>query len=126
LSTFQPGRTKSGGRQRGVRNKLSHAFLSDLMEEWAEHGKETLRIARVERPVEFAKTIAGLCPREFELEISSTITQITDDELERFIEYCRAAAPGDNARLINGREEPQANREPISLLRAVSDPEKVS
>jgi hypothetical protein len=125
MSTFQPGRIKTGGRQRGARNKLSHAFLSDLLAEWEGHGKETLRIARVERPVEFAKMVAGLCPREFELEISSTITQITDDELERFIDYCRAAA-GDNATLIHGREEPQANGKSVGLLPAVSDPEKVS
>ena len=33
-------RKGSGGRVAGTRNKLSHAFLSDAIEAWAEHGKE--------------------------------------------------------------------------------------
>jgi hypothetical protein len=45
MADFYKGQAKLGGRKRGVRNRLSHAFLSDLMEEWAEHGRETLRIA---------------------------------------------------------------------------------
>jgi hypothetical protein len=47
---FLPGRGKTGGRQKGARNKLSHAFLTDLLEEWTEHGRETLKIACIERP----------------------------------------------------------------------------
>jgi len=124
---FTKGMTKLGGRQRGVRNKLSHAFLSDLMEEWTEHGKETLRIARVERPVEFAKMVAGLLPREFELEINTTITEISDDELQSMLDDVRRRLEaGNTAKLIDGRAEPPAEREQVKLLSPVPDSEEVS
>ena len=124
---FLPGRAKTGGRQRGVRNRLSHAFLTDLLEEWSEHGRETLEIARIERPVEFAKMVAGLCPKEFELEVSGSITAISDDELERFISYCRdQIAAGDNARVVDARAEPTPDGEPARLLQAIPDPAKIS
>ena len=116
-------RRQTEGRAQPTKPRLSYR----LMEEWAEHGKETLRIARVERPVEFAKMVAGLLPREFELEINTTITEISDDDLERFIIYCRnQIAAGSDARLINGREEPAPDRKQIAVLPALSETKTVS
>jgi hypothetical protein len=127
MSNFYKGMAKSGGRQRGVRNKLSHTFLSDLLEEWSEHGKETLRIARVERPVEFAKMVAGLLPREFELEINTTVTEISDDELNHMLDDVRRRLEaGGAAKLIDGRAEPASERAETKLLSTLPDPEKVS
>jgi hypothetical protein len=122
MAPFEKGMTKIGGRQKGVRNKLSHSFLTDLLEEWTEHGRATLKIARIERPVEFAKLVAGLLPREFELEISSTVTQLSDDELDRFIAYCRdRLATGSDARLINGGTDAPTDGKQTRLLPAVSE-----
>jgi hypothetical protein len=127
MSNFYKGMTKTGGRQRGVRNKLSHTFLSDLLEEWSEHGKETLRIARVERPVEFAKMVAGLLPREFELEINTTVTEISDDELNHMLDDVRRRLEaGSSAKLIDGRAEPPTERAEAKFLSTLPDPKKVS
>jgi len=53
--TFKPGQ---GGRMKGARNKISAAFLNDLLEEWSEGGREAMRIIRLERPSEFVKVVA--------------------------------------------------------------------
>ena len=133
LTLFQPGMTKTGGRRKGVRNRLSHCFLSDLLEEWAEHGRETLKIARIERPVEFAKMVAGLLPREFELELNTTITEISDDELNLMRDDSRQRiAAGRNGKVIDGRAvgdggtESPADGEQVKLLSPVPEAEKVS
>jgi hypothetical protein len=119
---FSKGMTKIGGRQRGVRNRLSHAFLSDLLEEWSEHGKETLRIARVEEPVAFAKMVAALLPSQFELEVNSSLTEVSDSDLESFIEYCRSRiAAGGDARFVDGRADPAPDSEPARLLPAAPE-----
>jgi hypothetical protein len=124
---FYKGMKKVGGRQKGVRNRLSHAFLNDLLQEWTEHGAETLRIARVERPIEFAKMVAGLLPREFELEINTTVTEISDDELQSMLDDVRRRLEAGNAAtVIDGRAEPAPEREQVKLLSAVPDPSEVS
>ncbi len=88
MSLFEKGRAKTGGRARGARNKLSHAFLADLLADYEAHGAETIRICRVERPVEYVKMIAGLLPKE--LEITETyLMELPDDELTAAIEHFR-------------------------------------
>src|SRR5262249_36473149 len=85
---FLGGRKKTGGRAKGVKNRLSHAFLEALEKDFTEGGAEAIKIARIERPVEYAKMIAGLLPRE--LEITETqLMQIPDEELDAFIEFAR-------------------------------------
>ena len=88
MSLFEKGRPKTGGRAKGVKNRLSQAFLEALEKDFAEGGIEAIKIARIERPVEYAKMIAGLLPRE--LEITETqLMQIPDEELDAFIEFAR-------------------------------------
>src|SRR5262249_44955171 len=87
--TFAPG-NKSGGRPKGARNRLSHKFLLDLTAEWEEHGPKTLRIMRMEKPVEFVKCVAAILPRELLLDHSSTaIADLDDDDLDTMIEAIR-------------------------------------
>jgi hypothetical protein len=71
-----------GGRRRGARNKLSHAFVMDLLEEWQAHGKEALKIARIEEPVSFCKMVAGILPKEFELSTETSLSELTDQDLD--------------------------------------------
>ena len=68
---FEKGRPKTGGRARGAKNRLSHAFLTALAEDFEQHGIEALKIARIERPVEYIKVVAGLMPKEFEIKTQS-------------------------------------------------------
>jgi hypothetical protein len=88
MGLFDKGQPKTGGRARGVKNKLSHAFLSDLLADYEAHGAETIRICRVERPVEYIKMIAALLPREFEI-TETYLMEMPDDELTAVIEHIR-------------------------------------
>src|SRR5262245_22782973 len=103
-----------GGRMKNARNLLSRAFIEALAKEFQEHGEEAIRIVRIERPHEFLKVVAGLLPKEFEI-TTSNIREVSDDELDRFIELARQQLARPIAS-INGREEPATDREPIKLL----------
>lgn len=88
MSDFQKGREKTGGRSKGTKNRLSHAFLTDLLADYQAHGAEAIKICRVERPIEYIKMIAGLLPKE--LEITETyLMELPDDELTAAIEHIR-------------------------------------
>ena len=66
---FRPGdpRIKTGGRRKGSRDRIATAFLKALAADFEEHGAEAVKIARVERPVEYLRVVASLLPREFEI-----------------------------------------------------------
>jgi hypothetical protein len=88
MSLFQPGMSKTGGRAKGVKNKLSHKFLCDLLEDYEAHGAETIKICRREEPIKYITMIAALLPKE--LEITETyLMEMPDDELATVIEHIR-------------------------------------
>ena len=74
---FQKGREKTGGRQKGTRNKISEAFLKDLHAEWAKSGPATLKILAVENPGVFAGLVAKVLPTAFDDEYPTRITIVT-------------------------------------------------
>jgi hypothetical protein len=53
MALFTPGQPKTGGRARGVKNRLSHAFLTALAEDFEKHGIEAIKICRMEKPNEY-------------------------------------------------------------------------
>src|SRR5690242_11375395 len=86
---FEKGREKTGGRGKGVKNRLCHSFLSDLLEDYERDGKEVFKILRVEHPDVYAKLIASFVPKEFEI-TDSRLKEIPDDELDAIIEHVRS------------------------------------
>src|SRR5262245_53539828 len=88
MSLFQPGQPKTGGRRKGSRDRISTALLEAIARDFEEHGEEAVKIARVERPVEYLRIVAGLLPKEFEI-VDSRLHDITDEELDAFIEVAR-------------------------------------
>jgi hypothetical protein len=89
MTLFEKGRPKTGGRAKGAKNRLSHAFLTALAEDFEQHGIETLKIARMEKPVEYIRIVAGLMPKELEI-MDSRLTDLSDEELDVFISKLRA------------------------------------
>ena len=74
---FQKGREKTGGRQKGTRNKISEAFLKDLHSEWERSGPAVLKILAVENPGVFAGLVAKVLPTAFDDQYPTTITIVT-------------------------------------------------
>jgi hypothetical protein len=85
---FEKGRTKTGGRAKGARNKISTAFLEALAKDFEEHGEAAIKIMRVEKPSEYVRMIASILPREFEI-TENRLMEIPDDELDFIIERTR-------------------------------------
>jgi hypothetical protein len=119
--TFKPGQ---GGRARGVKNRLSHAFLTALAEDFEAHGEEAIRICRIEKPNEYLRVIAHLMPRELEIS-HNPIEAISDDQLITYIEYTRLQLEG-RAASFGERADAEAQGESTLLLLPVSQAKDVS
>ena len=85
MSAFVKGREKSGGRRSGARNKISNALLTAIAEDFEIHGAEVVRIARVEKPIEYLRITASLIPASIEID-NSRLTEVTDAELCEAVE----------------------------------------
>jgi hypothetical protein len=83
MSRFQPG-NRSGGRPVGARNNLQRDLLEALAADFAEHGPGVIRIARIEKPVEYLKVIASVLPKELVVE-QNILAELSDDELANHI-----------------------------------------
>ena len=119
MAPFERGMTKTGGRAKGVKNRLSHAFLTALAEDFEQHGIEAIKICRVERPNEYLRVIAHLMPKELEVTVGP-LQEISDVELEKLIEHARTKLI-DITPAVGGGEDPETDREPAKLLSSVSE-----
>jgi hypothetical protein len=123
MAPFQPGQPKTGGRARGVKNKLSHAFLTALLEDFQANGIEAIKICRIEKPSEYLRVIAHCLPRELSIEIGP-LQEISDQELETLIANARNRLI-DVSPNAGGGEGAQAEREPARLLQTLPAPTRI-
>jgi len=104
MALFEKGSSGNpAGRGKGTRNRLSAKFLEALAKDFEQHGEETIRIARVERPVEYMKVVASLLPKEFEF-TDSRLADLSDDELDAFIELAKRQLGSRTAKAGSGKE----------------------
>ncbi len=79
---FAPGQSGNpAGRPKGSRNKLGEKFLDDLQALWSEEGAQVLQEARTEKPMEFAKMVAGLLPSELLIR-KQPLSDMTEAEID--------------------------------------------
>jgi hypothetical protein len=102
------------GRRKGARNRISTALLEAIAKDFEEHGEETIKITRVEKPTEYLKIVASLLPREFEI-TDSRLTDISDEEIDRIIDLARRQIIDVTANPRSG-ESAAENGEPVKLL----------
>jgi hypothetical protein len=85
---FGPG---NPGKPKGSKHKIAESFLSDLQALWKESGADILEKAMTEKPMEFAKMVAGLVPRDLVVR-HALEDEMTDDELADTIAALAAVA----------------------------------
>jgi hypothetical protein len=107
---FKPGdpRTKTGGRRKGSRDRICTALLEVIAKDFEQYGEEAVKIARVERPVEYLRVVASLLPKEFEI-TDNRLKDIPDDELDLLLEYARQRIARGLAASADDRKDPTLN-----------------
>ena len=91
---FLPGNDgHGGGRPLGSRNKLQGDFLKALAADFAEHGAGVIKIARIEKPIEYLKVIAAVLPKEIVVE-QSILADLSDEELAQHISLLQRLQAG--------------------------------
>ena len=108
---FAPGYSGNpGGSPEATRRAFNKRFLLDLAEDWQQHGREVFKRVRRESPASYLKVCAMLVPREMKLEHSGGVKAMTDEEIERAIEFIKAMIAkqeaGASAKVIEGVAEP--------------------
>ncbi len=104
---FQKGH-KGPGRAKGARNRIAYKLIEALERDFQEHGDEAVKIARIERPVEYLKIIASVIPKEFEI-VDSRLTELSDEELDVFIAKLRGQLRSAVISDAGSGEEPPLN-----------------
>ena len=81
------------GRAKGSRNKLSEAFISDIYDDWLDHGKDIIQAVRENDPAAFLRICASLIPKQFDINGDSEsqafdrmIEVMSDEDLNDTIE----------------------------------------
>jgi hypothetical protein len=96
------------GRPAGARNRLSSAFLNDLLSEWNAHGRAAIETVRKRDPATFVKIVASTLPREFSIEHSSS--DLSAEERDALIEQLKQhllAVRAENAQPVLTSETPK-------------------
>ena len=121
MALFQrgDGGNKGGGRRQGARNRISTALLTAFAEDFEKFGEETVRITRVEKPVEYLRIAASLLPKEFEITHSQQLHELSDEELEQFIERLKLELHRSTVIDVTVGAEPAPYREQVRLLQSL-------
>jgi len=108
---FAPGFSGNpGGSPEATRRAFNKDFLLALAADFKKHGAAAIEKVRKQQPAAYMKICALLVPRELQVEHSGGIKAMTDEQIERSIEFIkeqlarREADP--NAKVIEGIAEP--------------------
>lgn len=66
-TSFKPGNPGGPGRPKGMRNKLSEAFIKALADDFEDNGKEVIEVVRESKPDAYLNVIGKLMPKLMEL-----------------------------------------------------------
>ena len=95
-TSWKPGQSGNpAGRPKGTKDAINKAFLDDVTEDWRDHGKEALELARKEKPAEYVRMVAGLLPKDQNLNVVTS----TDDLFCQMLDLINSDPAIENARL---------------------------
>jgi hypothetical protein len=88
---FAPGYSGNpGGSLEATRRSFNKDFLLALAADFKKHGAAAIEKVRKQQPAAYLKICAWLVPREMKLEHSGGVKAMTDEEIERAIEFIKA------------------------------------
>jgi hypothetical protein len=104
FSADNPGRAK----QKGARDRLSAAFLTDFADDYDAHGKTVIETVRGKDPVAYMRLAAALLPTKVEI-TKNPLDGLSDEQLDAYLEEMRAqmmerAAKGDPEAIERARK----------------------
>src|SRR5215831_11314872 len=108
--TFKQGVSGNphGNRHR-TRHLLNQEFMQALLLHFRQHGKKAIEKVAREQPASYLKILGLLVPREDKVAHSNPIKDMTDEQIERSIEYIKEQLAqreaGANAKVIEGEAE---------------------
>src|SRR5262249_4955209 len=79
-----------GGPLEGTRRSFNKDFLLALAADFKKHGAAAIEKVRKQQPAAYMKICAHLVPRELQVEHSGGIKAMTDEQIERSIEFIKA------------------------------------
>jgi len=90
-----------------TRRSFNRDFLLALAADFKKHGAAAIEKVRKTQPAAYMKICVLLVPREMKVEHSSTIKQMSDEQIEEAIAAIEAmlAAAGEAAKVIEGEAE---------------------
>src|SRR5262249_36229533 len=87
---FAPGWSGSpGGSLEATRRSFNKDFLLALAADFKKHGAAAIEKVRKQNPAAYMRICALLVPREMKLEHSGGVKALTDEQLERGIEFIK-------------------------------------
>ncbi len=94
-TSWKPGQSGNpAGRPKGTKDAINKAFLEDVTEDWRDHGREALERARKDKPAEYVRMVAGLLPKDQNLNVTSE-----DSVFNRILDLINHDPVEENARL---------------------------
>ena len=115
---FKKGRTGNrNGRPKGTRNRLCQAFLEDMLADWEAHGKAAIVTFREERPSEYVKVMAGLLPRQFNMNVNE-LEELSDEQIGTQLTAVLRELAVDGFDALAGDEEAEG-REPAGAIQTL-------
>ena len=93
------------GRGRGNRDRVTDAFFRDLANDWNLHGRKAVEDLREKDVAAYCRIVAGVVPKDVQIEVNKSARQMTDDEL---IAIITSGIPPGSAESDSGSEEHSA------------------
>jgi uncharacterized small protein (DUF1192 family) len=121
--TYRKGQSGNpDGRPPGSRNKLTEAFLRDVLAAWEAKGAAAVLKLCDERPYDFVKLVATILPKNFNLKVNDH-EHINDDELDHRIAALRDLIDSAQAEAGGSSDGEAAAQiaQPSRLLSALSE-----
>jgi hypothetical protein len=117
-----------GGSPEATRRAFNKHFLTDLAQDWQQHGREVLERVRRESPASYLKVCAMLVPKEMKVEHSQSLKNMTDEQLDAAIAAVREMLEeraGDEAKVVEGTAEAVALPAPAGLEQPKRKPNRL-